>query len=49
MEKQIHIDQKKEIEFAAECLARILIQQIMNKKNLAVSQEIETKYGKRNK
>jgi hypothetical protein len=40
------IESQKQIELAADSLARILIQQVMNKKNLAVTQQIETKYGK---
>ncbi len=46
MKKQIQIDPQKQIELAAEALARILIEQVLNKKNLVVSQQIETKYDK---
>jgi hypothetical protein len=40
---------QKQIELAAETLAHILIQQVMSNQNLAVSQQIEKKYGKPNK
>jgi len=49
MIKEIEIDTQKQIELAAETLAHILIQQVMSKQNLAVSQQIENKYGKPNK
>ncbi len=49
MKKQIQIDPKEQIELAAEQFARILIEQVLSKKNLVVVQQIETKYDKRNK
>lgn len=49
MKKQIQIDPQKQIELAAEQLARIFIEQVLSKKNLVVAQQIETKYDKRNK
>jgi len=49
MAKKIEIDIQKQVELAADGLARILIQQVMSRKNLAVNRLIETKYGKRNK
>ena len=46
MDKKIETTYQKQIELAAESLAHILIQQVMSKKNLVVTQQIETKYGK---
>ena len=48
MKKQIQIDQQKQVELAADSLARILIQQAMSKRNSTASKQIETKYGKSN-
>ncbi len=42
-------DESKQVELAANQLARILIQQVMSKKNLVVTQQIDNKYGKPNK
>ncbi len=45
MKKQIQIDAQKQIEMAAETLAKILIQQVLSKKNSNLAQQIEKKYG----
>lgn len=49
MDKKIEIDPQKQIQLAAETLAQIFIRQVMSKKNSAVTQQIETKYGKPNR
>jgi hypothetical protein len=41
MKKQIKIDTQKQIEMAAETLARILIQQILSKQNRGTVKQIE--------
>ena len=48
MAKQIKIETQKQIEMAAETLARILIQQVLSKQNGNSAKQIEKKYGKSN-
>ena len=49
MEKQIQIAQQKQIEIAAEYLARLLIEQATIRKSSSDGQKIDKKYGKPNK
>ncbi len=46
IEKDFELQCQKQIELAAESLARILIQQVISKKNNAANKEINNKYGK---
>lgn len=50
MEKQSQIDNQKQIDLAAESLAKILLQQVLSRKNPEVHSQIESKtYDKSNK
>lgn len=46
IENDSELQCQEQIELAAETLARILIQQVINRKNIINAQKIETKYGK---
>lgn len=49
IENNYEIQCQEQVDLAAENLARILIQQVVNKRNFAGIQQIENKYGKPNK